>query len=130
VSPQNRAALASKGAVVFDADGSLDTCENGHSLAAMSGIRDASLPWHAKLVAYTLISRAKPTDEGWVCWPSLSRIAKDCGISRKQVTRALGVLKEEGLIDWRRGDCTTSNRYCLDYLAMEARKEPGRGRGR
>lgn len=114
---------------MFAPDGSLDTSEYGHSLAAVSGIRDAKLPWHAKLVAFVLISRARPSrDEGWVCWPSLQTIARDCSISRSQIIRALRALNDAGLVCWDRGDCTSSNRYTLDFAAMQDLRKPGKGR--
>jgi hypothetical protein len=106
----------------FDYDGTLDTQVHGSSLKALSGIRDSDLPAHAKLVASMLISRARPVhEEGWICWPSLNRLTRDTGLSKSSIQRALRALRTAGLVSWTVEEhWTTSNRYRLDYGAMEA----------
>lgn len=112
---------------MFDHAGDLDTAEWGHTAGAISGIRDAAIPWHAKLVACILISRARPVpEEGWTCWPGLKSIAEDCGISIKQVQRGLIVLQDEGLLTWKRGYLGRSNTYVLDFKAMMALRKPAK----
>jgi hypothetical protein len=62
------------------------------------------------LVALAYRANGKP-----VCWPSLSTIATDCGLSRKNVPRYIRQLVEAGLIAVRRRTLTgaQSNEYVL-----------------
>jgi len=48
-----------------------------------------------KLILLLLADRA---NEDGVCWPSLSRIAEDCEISRDSVIRHIKQLERDGLI--------------------------------
>lgn len=104
----------------FDGEG-VWTGAHGNTLAAFAGVRDSTLTTSGKVVAFALCSRAQPIqDEGWVCWPSLARIAKDTGLSRRQIPRALAELRAAGLVRWEKGGPSSSNRYQLNYLAMMA----------
>jgi len=119
---------------VFSHDGTIDLDEYGDTLTANAGIRDSDLSLYAKAVAWALNSRAKPMpEEGWVCWPSVRRIAADCGMSRSKAYEALSELRAAGLVTWESGDCMTSNYYTMDYVAMAAlrksAKKKRRGRG-
>ena len=114
---------------MFDHEGTLDTSEYGHTLGANAGIRDSSLTKHAKSAAWALNSRARPVmDEGWVCWPSISCIMRDTGVSRSQVKRALAELRAAGLVEWQSGDQTSSNHYTLDFVAMMDLRKPAKVR--
>ncbi len=114
----------------YNHDGTSNTHAWGNSLEAASGIRDADISWHAKLAAYTLISRASLTLEGgWSCFTSLKRLAEDCDISRRQVSRAIKELRDGGLIDWYSGNSHGwTNSYTLNYLAMMGHRKPAKKR--
>jgi len=112
---------------MFDENGDLLTDEWGDTLRANAGIRDSALSLHAKVVAYTLTSRAQPIhDEGWMSWPSIGLLARDCGMSRARVFTALAELRDAGLIRWEQWYYGQSNRYTLDYLAMMELRTPAR----
>ena len=113
----------------YEGDGSIDTSVTGTTLHAIAGVRDSALGTHAKVVAYTLLSRCQLVhEEGWVCWPSLARIAKDCGMSRNTVRKALAELGAAGLVAWRSGGTYIeqgearryTSRYTLNYRALMA----------
>lgn len=89
---------------------------------AASGIRDADLPWYAKLVAFVLLSRAGvDVDAGaWACFPSLPTIARDAGISVASVQRGLRALGAAGLVTWHQDREGGVNHYALDCDAMAA----------
>ena len=84
------------------------------SLNHMLWAFEQDLPALPKLVLLKLASRAKETDG--TCYPSIDRTAKDCGMSRNSVKRAIKVLAKRKLIkvvaQFNNGE-PTSNLYTL-----------------
>jgi len=63
------------------------------------------------IAVYTMLcARA---DEGGKCFPSLTRLAKDAGVSRDTVVRRIKTLEEKGLLSIEHGSSNKSNRYQL-----------------
>lgn len=105
------------------------------------GIRDynsdpktGGLAWSAKLVAYTLLARAKwlPHEERWEAHPSLALTAADCGISVSSVQRGLDALRALRLVSWAAKEDSDVNSYTIDCDAMYAlpkRPKVARNRG-
>lgn len=105
----------------------------GTSYGAHAGIRDSTLHKHATAVAHALISRAQAKqEEGWVCWPSVGRLAADTGIGRSSVKVGLRALRSAGLVTWTSGGTRFEDgaierfpsRYVCDFVAMEALRQP------
>jgi DNA-binding transcriptional regulator YhcF (GntR family) len=83
-------------------------------------LEDRKLSSGAKLVLYNLMSRLHKKK---YCWPSQERIAKDIGLSSRQVRNHLEELKRRNLLNWQKGGktykgtqeeyATRSNKYDL-----------------
>ncbi|KKQ92221.1 MAG: hypothetical protein UU16_C0035G0034 [Candidatus Woesebacteria bacterium GW2011_GWA2_40_7] len=83
-------------------------------------MQDKNIPPGAKLVLYNLISRLGGKNYSF---PSQERIAKDIGLSARQVRNHLVALRRRGLITWKRGAFNpktkgklNSNQYDLSEL--------------
>ena len=96
------------------------------TLQALWAVRDSRLKANQKLVLMNLILRAKPTDDGMTCFPSLATIAKDAGLSRRCIVTVLDyllTLDASGGHGWylvrkESGDREMSNLYTLDFDAI------------
>lgn len=77
-------------------------------------IYDSDLSHRARVVYMYLKDRA---DADGTCWPGIKTIAKDLGLSRSTVKRALSDLCKEGFIKkeprWRENGSHSSNLYRL-----------------
>jgi hypothetical protein len=85
------------------------------TLQALWAIRDSNARTKYKVVLTMLILRTKPTEDGWMCFPSLATIAKDTGLSRRCVMGVLDEFIVAGLISKTSGDRETSNTYIVDF---------------
>lgn len=75
---------------------------------------------HGEFKIYSvLLAHLNPGANGNVCWPSMTTIAREAGLtSPDQARRYIHALAERGLLQIeRRGDC--SNVYSLRYLVVE-----------
>ena len=75
-------------------------------------------PSREKLVLLALANRANDRDE---CWPSMGKVAIDCGMSRHTVLRAVAKLKELGLIETRQN----SRKHGKSSLTYRLVRKPG-----
>ena len=59
-----------------------------------------------KVVLYHLANRCNEGHEGYekrsICWPSLSRLERDCDLSRRGLTQIMAALEKRGLIQRNR----------------------------
>jgi DNA-binding transcriptional MocR family regulator len=66
------------------------------SFNAMSWAAGLKLKWHEKLVLLMLANRANPEDNS--CFPSMSKLSQDCGMSAVHTRRAVASLEKKGLL--------------------------------
>jgi hypothetical protein len=79
------------------------------ALELIARVRDLKLAPPQKLLLFALASRANPADR---CWPSVARVCRDTGLSRRAVQIHLGHLTTHGLVV-REGRHGRSNIYRL-----------------
>lgn len=72
---------------------------------------DKTIPSGAKLVLYNLISHLGGK---YFSFPSQITIAKDLGLSDRQVRYHLKLLKQRGIIDWSLGATNPKNNHILN----------------
>ena len=88
----------------------------GTSYRALDWAWKQQLPPTAKLV---LINLAGRIDQAYSCYPSLTTICEDTGLSRSSVTRTLNLLEDNDLLmrasRQRANGSTRSNRYYLNH---------------
>lgn len=85
------------------------------SFVAFRWAAKQQLPAHAKLVLLMLADRA---DENGKSFPSVSKLAKDCGIVRSQVQKCMSLLEQHKLVRREAQTRTygqTSNMYYLNF---------------
>lgn len=75
--------------------------------------RDGSLSIAAKAVLLALMSHA---NEAATCWPSLSTLSVETGLSKSSVQRGISALRERGFLSIRHTG--RSNRYLLDLRLL------------
>lgn len=73
----------------------------------------AKLPHRLHAVAWALADRAELKDGRFICWPSLSTLADDSGLSRRHVQRHLTDIEAAGWIVRLPGGPNRSTRYEL-----------------
>jgi hypothetical protein len=86
-------------------------------------VREAALAPVQKLLLYALASRA---DSGGRCWPSVDRLCRDTGLSRRAVQTHLGLLIARRVIE-RMTHVGRSSEYrlhCAALRALGAKKQP------
>ena len=88
----------------------------GFELIAL--VREAALAPVQKLLLYALASRA---DSGGRCWPSVDRLCRDTGLSRRAVQMHLGLLIARGVIA-RSAHAGRRSEYRLDGAILHALK--------
>lgn len=66
------------------------------SFKAMSWAAGLKLKCYEKLVLLILANRANPANNS--CFPSMSKLAQDCGMSAVQARRAVASLEKKGLL--------------------------------
>lgn len=66
------------------------------SFNAMSWAAGLKLKCYEKLVLLVLANRANPANNS--CFPSMSKLAQDCGMSAVQARRAVASLEKKGLL--------------------------------
>ena len=84
------------------------------SFNAMSWAAGLKLKCYEKLVLLMLANRASPANNS--CFPSMSKLAKDCGMSAVQARRAVASLEKKGLLQrvaQIRSHGQTSNMFTL-----------------
>lgn len=80
---------------------------------------NSKLPTGAKLVYRSLLDHLFGKD---YCWPSQKRIAKEVGLSKRQVGYHLETLKKAGFLTWKKGGKRSdgtgyiSNTYNLRWI--------------
>lgn len=77
-------------------------------LEKLRAIRDAKLPAPQKAILFAIATRL---NEEFEAWPSITRLAKDAGLSRRWVSENVAELAELGWLDVRTGEGRRSNRY-------------------
>lgn len=105
---------------MFDHTGELLE-EYGKTLPAMATLRDSTMATMEKIVLYGLMSRCQPIrEQGWTCWPSLTTIAMDAGISASTALLAVDTLVAAGIVSREPGGPQSSTTYVVDYAAILA----------
>lgn len=85
------------------------------SFQAMAKAVEIKLPSHEKFV---LIMLANYADENGKCWPSITTISRETGISTASVKRAIKKLCDRGIISRQRqnrGNIKSHNIYRLEW---------------
>ena len=70
------------------------------------------LPHAEKIVLLRLADRSNPK-HGHTCYPSLSGLARDTGLSRRSIVSVIAVLVNKGLIERKSGNRTDANVYSV-----------------
>lgn len=105
---------------MFDHTGELLE-EYGKTLPAMAALRDSTLATREKIVLFCLMSRCRPIrDQGWTCWPSLTTLAMDAGVSPSTALLAVDALIGAGIVTRESGGIQTSSTYVVDYERVMA----------
>ena len=95
--------------------------EYGKTLPAMAALRDSTLATREKIVLFCLMSRCRPIrDQGWTCWPSLTTLAMDAGVSPSTALLAVDALIGAGIVTRESGGIQTSSTYVVDYERVMA----------
>jgi DNA-binding IclR family transcriptional regulator len=95
------------------------------SFQAMAWAIKQPLPCQEKMVLLVLANYA---DEKATCFPSLSRLSMDCGLSQSQIRKCVAKLEKQALVRRHaqmRSYGQTSNVYALDLsITILAIKDP------
>jgi hypothetical protein len=86
-------------------------------------VREARLAPVQKLLLYALASRV---DSGGRCWPSVDRLCRDTGLSRRAVQMHLGLLIARRVIEriTHAGRSSEYRLHCAPLRALGAQKQP------
>lgn len=80
-------------------------------------IRQMNSAWDAECRSHTaklvLVALADNANDSGVCWPSITSIAKKCGLSRQSVLDQIEHLEADKMISVSRGEKGKSNRYSM-----------------